>query len=47
VVLDLQEFLVEREELAGIEFALREQLLLGVGEDFFPMSQSVKRDGHW
>jgi hypothetical protein len=41
VLLDLEEFLVERDELGTLEFALRGELLLGVSEDFFAMSEEM------
>jgi hypothetical protein len=37
--LDLEELLVERNELGSFQFTLRGELLLGVGEDFFAMSE--------
>ena len=39
VVLDLEEFFVKREPLGGVQRALRAELLLGVGEDFFTMAK--------
>ena len=39
VILDLEEFLVEREQVLGVQRALGAELLLGVGEHFFAVSE--------
>jgi hypothetical protein len=38
VILDLQEFLVEREEFRGVQLPLGTELLLGMGKNFFAVS---------
>ena len=44
MLLDLEEFFVERDKIRRVEFALRGELLLGIGEDLFTMSE--KLGGH-
>ena len=46
MVLDLEEFLVEREQVRGVELPLGTELLLGVGEDFFPVAERNQRRRH-
>ena len=45
MLLDLEELLIERNEFRALQFSLCGELLLGVGEDFFAMSENIGSHG--